>query len=250
MKENELPEYKPWNFKLLLLLFVLPVVVAVILPGIHGARTTGGTRYTCMNNLRIIGWATYNYTSMSGGSLPISYTTDAEGNRLLSWRYSLLDLLNKFNIKEKINSEQPWNSVENLPFSDIQILEFACPDEDNYPNNGISYFTITGEETLFPDGSSVTLDQVNAADGTANTIMLTEAADMDIAWLEPRDIPFSDVNKPPREMLGTGPSSHHEEGFNVFYADGHAQELSKDIDPKVLRALITWNGGEKIPEEF
>ncbi|WP_165441576.1 DUF1559 family PulG-like putative transporter [Rubinisphaera italica] len=202
-----------------------------------------------MNNLRIIGYATYNYTSMSGGTLPISYTMDAEGNRLLSWRYSLLDLLNKFNIKQKINSEQTWDSAENLPFAATQILEFACPDEDNYPNNGISYFTITGEETLFPDGSSVTLDQINAADGTANTIMLTEAADMDIAWLEPRDIPFSNVNKPPREMLGTGPSSHHQEGFNVFYADGHAQELSKDIDPIVLRALITWNGGEEITEE-
>ncbi|TWT60187.1 DUF1559 family PulG-like putative transporter [Rubinisphaera italica] len=239
------------NWRILTLCLVALVVFAVgislFLPESGHRRDV--RRLQCMNNIRNLGIANHNYASQNHGALPISYSLDAQGNRLLSWRYSLLDLLDNAALKRLIDPEKPWDSETNRDYSETQITVFICPTDSEIPENGSSYFTITGDETLFPEGPSVTLDQISEADGMTNTLMLTEAADMDISWLEPRDIPFSAVNKSPQDMKGIGPSSHHE-GFNIFYTDGHAKLTSKDIDPKVLRALITWNGGEKVPEEF
>ncbi|HBN76306.1 MAG TPA: hypothetical protein DD473_10910 [Planctomycetaceae bacterium] len=231
-----------------IILGIIVVLGLLLLPMGNGGRS--GHRIRCINNIRNVGTAHMNYASQNEGSLPISYTRDAEGNRLLSWRYSLLPMLDNAALARKIDPQQPWNSPENQQYSEIQIRVFICPDENDLPANGASFFTITGEDTLFPVGSSVKLTQVEEADGAANTLMITEAAEMNVQWLEPRDILFSDVTTKPRDMLGIGPSSHHKNGLNAFYADGHASIISKDVNPKVLRALITWNGGEEVPEGF
>ena len=94
------------------------------------------------------------------------------------------------------------------------------------------------------------------ADGTSNTLAVVEATGLNIVWTEPRDSQVSGDN------LGinlTGPtptessaliSAWHRGGGHVLLADGSVRYLRHDIDPAVLKALTTVNGGESLPEQY
>ena len=57
-----------------------------------------------------------------------------------------------------------------------------------------------------------------------------------------RMIRASSISSNPIAALGTLP----DEGFCAAFFDGHVQWISKNIDPKVLKALITPSGGEAV----
>jgi prepilin-type processing-associated H-X9-DG protein len=44
-------------------------------------------------------------------------------------------------------------------------------------------------------------------------------------------------------------SSYHSGSANALFADGGVRPLSNSIDPKVLQALLTTHGGEKLSED-
>ena len=86
--------------------------------------------------------------------------------------------------------------------------------------------------------------------------MLGECSGLNIVWTEPRDIDTSKqkigINLP-GDRPGTSSSilsSYHRGGAYVTFADGHVQFLSETIDPKVLQALTTATGGEKVTDDY
>jgi prepilin-type processing-associated H-X9-DG protein len=79
-------------------------------------------------------------------------------------------------------------------------------------------------------------------DGTSNTILVVEA-NREIPWTKPEDIPF-DPNGPLPDLGGFWP-----DGFNAAFGDGSVRSLKKSINPKVLKALITKDGGEVISSD-
>jgi len=206
--------------------------------------------FQCLNNIRNTGIATVNFASQSDGRLPFGCNRDENGDRLHSWRTSLLPMLENAALSRQINWEEPWNSPANLEFVGYPIRVFRCPDDTRVQLNETSFFSVTGPGTLSPAKGQVTINDVASADGTATTLMIVEATEMQTPWMMPRDIPFELVTASPRHMKGYGPSSCHEAGLNVFFVDGYGGAISHDIDPQVLRALITWNGGEEIPDQF
>ena len=80
---------------------------------------------------------------------------------------------------------------------------------------------------------------MDIADGPSITILAVEAK-RDIPWTKPGDIPF-DPNGPVPELGNFSP-----DGFNAAFADGAVRFISKRVDPKVLKALITRAGGEVV----
>jgi len=69
-----------------------------------------------------------------------------------------------------------------------------------------------------------------------------------IAWPAPRDLeadtmPMA-INQP------GGIVSSHRGGANVSFCDGAVRFLDNSIDPAVLRALTTRDGGEQVPVGF
>ena len=74
-------------------------------------------------------------------------------------------------------------------------------------------------------------------DGASNTIMAVEAR-RDIPWTKPEDIPFDPKGSLP-ELGG-----YWENGFNALFADGSVRALKSSIQPRILKALITRDGGE------
>ncbi len=79
-------------------------------------------------------------------------------------------------------------------------------------------------------------------DGTSNTILAVEAR-RDIPWTKPEDIPFD--SKAPLPELGGFTAN----GFNALFADGSVHFLKKSIQPHVLKALITRDGGEVVSSD-
>ena len=79
------------------------------------------------------------------------------------------------------------------------------------------------------------------ADGAANTIMAGEVVGQLPAWGHPtnwRD-PAAGLEGRPDQF-----GSPWKQGVNVLLADGGVRTLSRDTDPRVLRALATPAGGE------
>jgi len=128
------------------------------------------------------------------------------------------------------DSESSWRK---------QLGEILEGNSDVFGKDGKARVMVfTGEGTLF-DGKEHTLADVR--DGASNTIFAVMAGtDKAVPWDEPKDLPFDP--DAPKEALGEIPEDYL---LAVFF-DGSVQVLSKDIDPKVLKALITPAGGEEV----
>jgi hypothetical protein len=74
--------------------------------------------------------------------------------------------------------------------------------------------------------------------------MIVEAA-KPIPWTKPEDLPF-DASKPLPKLGGL-----LENGFCACFADGSVRFFKRNVGSKVVKALITANGGEKVSgDEF
>lgn len=208
-------------------------------------------RLQALNNLRNVGIACQNFASGSKAELPAQAIRSENDKPLLSWRVSLLPLLDNAVLHRKADLSQPWDSDAN------KVLRESCPpvlQAPGSPADGTlqtSWFTIVGEDTPFPEQGLVNLNDISKADGLGNTLMFVEATEMKIEWAEPKDIPFSALKASPNKLSGKGPSTHRRDGkFAVVFCDGHGRFMNGDIDPAVLRALATWRGKEKLAEKF
>lgn len=209
----------------------------------------GTNRNQCKSNLKRIGIALHNYHDVFS-HLPKS----AAGKPAVSWRVHALPFLDHPEIYDTYDQAEAWDSDSNAPFANQQIYHLTCPSSEAAQDRLGRYFThysmVEGAGTIGNEDWSSKFSEMT--DGTANTLAVVEAAGLNIVWTEPRDTQVSDQN------LGinlTGPtpdespaliSAWHRGGGHVLMADGAAKFLSHNIDPKVLKALTTVDGGESV----
>jgi hypothetical protein len=92
-----------------------------------------------------------------------------------------------------------------------------------------SYVAVVGPTTMWPPRSYIR--DADILDGLSGTIMLVEIAGSDIEWLEPRDLPISQLQS--FLLSGAKPSlfaSHEKNGIQggiVVFADGHTEFLPR-----------------------
>jgi hypothetical protein len=103
-----------------------------------------------------------------------------------------------------------------------------------------AYYQVpVGRGALFEDERGALYEDVT--DKRSSTMMVAEAAEA-VPWTKPEDLPFDDDLEKPLPKLG----GQFEDGFHVAFADGAVWFLSNAINPDLLRALITRNGGKDI----
>jgi prepilin-type processing-associated H-X9-DG protein len=215
-------------------------LIAWFVQAVWAAREAA-RRSQCTCNYCQILLALHNYHS-EYNVFPPAYVADARGRPMHSWRVLLLPFMEQSALYNRYNFSEPWNGPNNITLLNSMPNGFACPSRYSSPTNLTSYVAITGPGTMFPGARSTKLDDVT--DGTSNTLMIVEVADVNVPWTAPIDLDVRTMSFQINDPKRAGISSKHPGGANVGLADGRARWARNSITPGKLRAVITIAGGE------
>jgi hypothetical protein len=189
---------------------------------------------TGQNNVKQIALAFHNYES-AFGFFPQD-VKDKDGKPLLSWRVQILPYLEEDDLWKQFKLDEPWDSDTNKKLIEKMPKIFA-PVHTKAKAGHTFYQGFTGGGALFGGKDKLTL--VGITDGTSNTALVVEAGEA-VIWSKPADIVY-DPKKPLPKLGGDLDGN-----FNLGFADGSVQWVKKGFDEKVMRAVITANGGEDV----
>lgn len=192
------------------------------------------------NNLMEIGIAIHNYHDAMG-RLPFPGITKGgaplgpgNNNPNLSWRVAILPYIEQAQLYQQFKLDEPWDSEHNKRLIDKMPRVFA-PVNGVKADKGHTFYQIfTGREAM-KSGMSF----AHVTDGTSNTLMVVEGGDS-VPWTRPDDMLYD--AKKPLPKLG----AFFNGDFQAVMMDGSIRFIRRDINEKVLRALITVAGGEVV----
>lgn len=229
-------------------LVVLAIAVVAYRYGGQGVNSimTNRTRGQCMQNAEKIAKALNAY-ARDYGTYPPPTTFAADGKTAMhSWRVLILPYLGYQNLYNKYDMSLSWDSTVN------QAIVFEMPNEYRSPASVIvsgvepNYFLITGPGTLFP--SSGPLGQADILDGLSKTLLLVEAESGPLTttqWTEPGDFDITTMSL----TIGMDMGGSHDGGTTAATADAIGHFLQENLDPSVLKALISPAGGEGLSDD-
>lgn len=205
----------------------------------HGVRES--RRERCNTRLKQVGLALHAYHE-ANGHFPAPALARRDGAPLLSWRVELLPYLGYRSLYERFRRDEAWDSPHNLALLGEMPAEFACPAGPRRREGRTGYLVVVGPKT---DPTSVNtpfeptrgVDFREMTDGTSATVLVLET-DAFVPWTKPDDLRWSPGGPLPRL------STPHSGGAHALFADGATRLLRPTIDPGVLLAILTINGGE------
>ena len=241
-------------------------VVAVIVLGVLGLGImlavvrVGGTSMARLNANRQqnsamagvarIAAALNNYAD-DFGTYPPAAIYDRKGKPMHSWRVLLLPYLDEQELYDDYDFDLPWDDLQNLQ------LQYRMPSAYLHPANaqtGVfnsisSYYLVTGPGTLFPPEGP--LSPKDVGDDAAQTLLVVEGTP-NIAsntWTEPIDLAGPRVVGDLSRMGGGEPGGLSIGGFVAATVDGRGHFVPESLTPDVVQALITPDGGERLPDD-
>lgn len=234
----------------IVIFLVLCILITLASPGVIERREPS-RRTQCKNNLKQIGLAMHNHHDVHG-SFPVA----ALGSPPVSWRISLLPYLEHAAVAEQYDRNQAWDSSQNVALQKKRMQPYECPSRPSqYDSQGrflTSYVVPTSPGAIFDSATGTPISEIK--DGTSNTLLALEACGTEIIWTDPRDVDSSNGEV---SVNGRGPvkgrsnsmiSSWHSGGAQVGLADGSVRFINTNMDPNVVKNLMTRDGGEDIEE--
>jgi len=231
-------------------------VVILICLGFLLIRTGGDTmqrmatnrvRSESVSNLRKIAAALNTYARDHGTYPPPVVTV---GKNTHSWRVLILPYLNENALYDLYDFDKPWNSDSNMSLAYRMPAVFQNQKQKQGPwgrlGSQSDYVLITGSGTLFPSTGPLSPDQIR--DDAGQTLLLVEARLIGkeaISWTDPVDINVNTLRTSGYGELG----GVLEGGFAFATVDEKARFMASSTDPLVISAVITANGGERLPSD-
>jgi hypothetical protein len=214
-------------------------------PEARGKQPAGGSKggaeaeRKSAANLRQLAFAMFKGAdSSTDQSLP--GTLHGKGGKpLLSWRVALLPYLDGGDkLYRQFKLDEPWDSEHNKKLLPKMPAVFAPVAGAAKEKHVTHYQVLVGGGAAFQDGRK-TRFPASFLDGTSNTVLIVEAAEA-VPWTRPADLRYDP--KKPLPKFG----QHFKEGFHAAFADGTVRFVSRAVNEKHLRAVITAAGGEEV----
>lgn len=176
--------------ELLVVVAIIGILIGMLLPAVAAVRAAA-RRTACMNQLRQLGVASFNYES-AHGHFPPGITDDDDNHQdaLHTGFVFLLPFIEQGNLFGQIDVRQSWRSPANQALENASVPLFNCPDSPSIveQNGGVSgqandYAFSKGNDAFLTDrppsgmfgiNSKVSYGQI--ADGSSNTFLIGEAA--------------------------------------------------------------------------
>lgn len=218
----------------------------------------------CSANLVEIGTAMARYEARYG-HFPPAYVTDQTGRPIHSWRALLLEFLDPPLFRQYSFSE-PWNGPNNSKLAAKMPGVYACPSDALAENRKTtSYAVIVGAESAFAENRTVKIADISDSSLNIPTILVAEAADLRIPWLEPRDLRVdqmepvyrqtetahnqiesanNDAKTAWNDISRSGVSSRHPKGAGLFFLGGQVRRAKPTTLMGTLKNMITISGNE------
>lgn len=234
-----------------LCLAVLGVVVwALVQPTIQAAREAAKCS-ECESNLMLIGQALDSYYA-EHGEYPPAVKRDENGKALYSWRVLILPHLGleERQLAAQFNMDEPWNSKHNLKLTTMIPDVYVCPSDIANIKGNTSYLAIVGDQTVINDDKPVRrsgdYDGPRLTDLKSETMVIMDASDCGVNWMEPKDIKVASLRAGLNGPNQIGGRSEHSQGVNVLMADGSIVRLQDTVTTEDLRGMASINGDEFI----
>ncbi len=219
------------------------LIAGVVTPAVEQSRGAA-QRSRQSNQLKHIMLAMHNYHA-AYNHFPPAVVIDPESGIARSWRVELLPFLEDAQQNGQLYSQyrknEPWDSEAN------RAVLAKMPDAYRHPSQSAtstktSVVAAFGRGLLFDPGVPDGMPMSKILDGTSNTIAVYEVKS-DIPWTKPEDISIHVEDQTLPEFGGFYP-----EGWYSGFADGSVRFISTQIDRKVLRNILTRDGGESLNE--
>jgi hypothetical protein len=140
-----------------------------------------------------------------------------------------------------IDLTKPWDDLVNSKARNTIVETYQCPSSPEL--NGLTnYLAVVGPDCAFTESEPRKLADVK--DGPENTISIIDVGtNRAVPWMSPEDIT-------PEAVLALIPDAkmNHPGVILSAFLAGNIKSIDQDVDPSVLRALLTIAGGEKSEE--
>lgn len=230
------------------LLFIL---LLLFMPNVEQTRGEA-RRSTSMHNLKQIGIALFDYHNKYQIFPPGGIQT-AKGEPYHSWQTQLLPFIDDrvyinrgmepVNIYQTIDFNKPWNDPAKKMLFQQKIPLYLNPEiYETISAEGYALSHYVGNELLLKKKPGFRIADIK--DGASNTIMAMEIGENFKPWGDPTAL----AN--PVDVSGSGKKLAFSEASHVLMGDGRVISIPKDIDPTILKALSTPDGGEQVDGEF
>jgi hypothetical protein len=215
-------------------LTVIGLVVAIAFPKFRAVQAArNAPAHPTADSLHNLAIALLNYHD-EYNAFPPAIIKDGKGNPLYSGRVLLLPFLNEQALFDQFNKDEPWDSPQNLPISQMVVKAFQNPVEANPRPEQTGFLFVMGRRTVFEPGKTVAMGSL--VDGAQNTMLLVEVKASGVNWAEPNDL---DVGQP----ISLPPGNDGRGNF-VSFADGSVRLVPNTLTPQQIRALATRDGRE------
>ena len=228
---------------------------------------TGRGLVRCRINLRAIGVAMQSYAD-AHACLPQPVVRTPSGAPGTGWRTTILPFIGRETLYNSYNLDWPWDAPANSTAARTVVGTYLCPAQvapsttpfkvdlllrgprvrsrraDGYALT--HYSAVTGPNGALRDNEPVRPGRLTGSMGPA--CLAGEVYLRDWPWACPEDVPWTGDTHPPYSVLGF--DSAHDDVIQLLMADGSVRSVQRDIDPALLRRILTAKIAEPDPDRY